>query len=204
MDPEHEEVEEYEEEEEEEEEPAAQDEEAEGEVEAVKPARSLKGVVYMSRIPFGMNPVVLRNMFTEIGPVGKMYLKPKELKGGGKKKRQARLYSEGWIEFKNKKHAKHAALLNNTPVGGTRKQAYSHELWNIKYLSGFTWEDLQEEQIIKKEYMKREVTRVKKQGLKDAEEYRKTLQQRKRKRSYTPRSDGGGKKPVRRSCVVIE
>ena len=136
-----------------------------------------KGVVYLSRIPFSMTPVILRNMFSDVGKVGRMYLKVKEMKGGRdakKKQRHMRHYSDGWVEFMEKKHAKRCAMLNNTEVGGGRRTKYAHELWNIKYLSKFTWEDLKDEQIIKKEFMKREVARVQKEGLKEAEDLRRT------------------------------
>ncbi|KAJ9443170.1 Pre-rRNA-processing protein esf-2 [Diplonema papillatum] len=159
--------------------------------------RQAKGVVYLSRIPYGMNPSTLRAMFTPVGPVGRMFLKPKEVRGNKeqkKKQRQRRLFSEGWVEFSEKKHAKRCALMNCTPVGGNRRSTYAEELWNIKYLPSFTWEDLQEEVILKKQYLRREVTRIQKEGLKVAEDYRKVAASHPSKHSRKPAATGHGKR----------
>jgi len=46
-------------------------------------------------------------------------------------------FTEGWIEFEKKRHAKAVAqMLNNKPVGGKKSKEYHDHLWNIKYLRG--------------------------------------------------------------------
>lgn len=53
----------------------------------------------------------------------------------------------GWAEFDEKRTAKMVAhALNNEPMstGASRKKHYSHELWSLKYLSGFKWSELTE------------------------------------------------------------
>ena len=62
-------------------------------------------------------------------------------------KKKGKSYSEGWIEFVDKKVAKHVArLLNGEPMGGPKKRSkYYYDLWNLKYLSGFKWENLTED-----------------------------------------------------------
>ena len=61
--------------------------------------------------------------------------------GGNKKTR----YSEGWVEFNYKKDAKAVALnLNNTPIGGKKRDYYREDIWNIKYLKKFKWHHLTE------------------------------------------------------------
>ena len=202
---------EEEEEGEEEEEEEQRAEPVKKESKAAEKRRTDKGIVYLSRIPFSMTPMILRSMFEDrVGPVGRMNLKLKEMRGTKeqkKKQRNHRLYSEGWVEFIKKKHAKRAALMNCTQVGGSRKALFAHELWNIKYLSGFTWDDLQEEGILKKQYMRREVARVQKEGLKAAESYRKTLSEKdnsyKQKRRRTPSTGSNPGGPKRRSSVYI-
>eukprot|EP00659_Diplonema_papillatum_P019891 gene19891-30589_t len=75
-----------------------------------------------------------------------------------------------------------------------RRSTYAEELWNIKYLPSFTWEDLQEEVILKKQYLRREVTRIQKEGLKVAEDYRKVAASHPSKHSRKPAATGHGKR----------
>lgn len=43
------------------------------------------------------------------------------------------MFTEGWVEFKNKKIAKLVAKkLNNQAVGGKKRNPWYEELWNIK------------------------------------------------------------------------
>ena len=61
-----------------------------------------------------------------------------EKKWKGKHKPKNQTFTEGWIEFKKRRHAKRvAANLNTTPVGGKKKKIYHDFLWNIKYLPGY-------------------------------------------------------------------
>lgn len=59
--------------------------------------------------------------------------------GGNRKK----FFTEGWVEFEDKKVAKSvASALNATPIGG--KGFHKFDLWNLKYLKGFKWSHLHE------------------------------------------------------------
>jgi ESF2/ABP1 family protein len=50
-----------------------------------------------------------------------------------RKNKAIRVFTEGWVEFKNKKYAKRVAkCLNNQPVRGKRHNPWFDELWNIK------------------------------------------------------------------------
>lgn len=61
--------------------------------------------------------------------------------GGNGSKR----YTEGWIEFADKKIARRVAeSLNNTIIGGKKGNFYHDDIWNLKYLKGFKWEHLTE------------------------------------------------------------
>lgn len=94
----------------------------------------------------------LKQMLSVHGKVDRVYL---ALEHGSKSKngkKQGKSYSEGWVEFVDKKVAKHVArLLNGEPMGGTKKRSkYYFDLWNLKYLSGFKWENLTEDIAYKK------------------------------------------------------
>lgn len=38
-----------------------------------------------------------------------------------------------------------AEMLNGQPMGGPRRSAYHYDLWNLKYLHKFKWDNLTEE-----------------------------------------------------------
>jgi ESF2/ABP1 family protein len=47
--------------------------------------------------------------------------------------RAGKNFTEGWVEFEDKRRAKRAALaLNGQPMGGSKRSAYHYDLWNIK------------------------------------------------------------------------
>ncbi len=60
-----------------------------------------------------------------------------------------------------------AARLNNTQVGGKRKNPWYFELWNVKYLKNFRWTHLNErmayEQELRKQRLRQEVSLAKKE-----------------------------------------
>ena len=105
------------------------------------------GVCYLSKIPPYMKPAKLRSVLSRFGSIDRIFLKPEEASiyhkrvkyGGNKKKR----FTEGWIEFVNKKDAKLCAqTLNGNKLGGKKTSYYYDDIINIKYLSGFKWMDL--------------------------------------------------------------
>lgn len=57
--------------------------------------------------------------------------------GGNKKKS----FIDGWVEFSRRKDARVCAeAINAQTIGG--RGWYGDDLWNVRYLKGFTWEDL--------------------------------------------------------------
>ncbi|KAG8464859.1 hypothetical protein KFE25_010227 [Diacronema lutheri] len=113
-------------------------------------ANARKGVCYIARVPPFLKPAKLRHLLEGFGTdVLRIYCAPEEkalrarrLRAGGNKKQ---MFSEGWVEFAEKRVAKQiASSLNNTPIGGSKRSFYAHDLWNIKYLSKFKWDDLTE------------------------------------------------------------
>lgn len=107
------------------------------------------GVIYLSRIPPYMPPHVVRTHLSTHGPITNIFLTPeppaqraRRLKHGGNRKRS---YTEGWIEFSSRKHAQACAdAINGQTVGGKKGGWYRDDVWNAKYLRGFSWGDLME------------------------------------------------------------
>lgn len=101
-----------------------------------------RGVVYISRLPTGMKPSQLKQQMMQYGKVERMWCVPIDKTG---KKATGRMPMEAWVEFKTRKRARRIAdALNCSPIGHGR---FKDELWNIKYLKGFTWQDLMNQQL---------------------------------------------------------
>ena len=73
------------------------------------------GIVYIATIPEKMNVSKIREIFSQFGRLGNVYL---ELdKTSKKKKNMYTEFKEGWVEFERKTVAKFvAAQLHNQPV----------------------------------------------------------------------------------------
>ncbi|CAM8930423.1 unnamed protein product [Rhodiola kirilowii] len=110
----------------------------------------LRGVCYLSRVPPQMDHVKLRHKLSEYGEIERIYLVPEDPSAQVHRKKAGGFrgvrFSEGWVEFTSKFVAKRVAdMLNCQPIGGKKRSAYYHDLWNIKYLSKFKWDDLTDE-----------------------------------------------------------
>ena len=112
-----------------------------------KPKPSKPGVIYLSRIPPFMRPSTVRTYLSLHGTIGKLFLTPEppthylsRRRHGGNKKHS---YIDGWVEFTRKKDAKRCVdAINGQIVGGKKGGWYRDDVWNAKYLKGFTWADL--------------------------------------------------------------
>uniref|UniRef100_A0A914X4F1 Activator of basal transcription 1 n=1 Tax=Plectus sambesii TaxID=2011161 RepID=A0A914X4F1_9BILA len=125
------------------------------------------GIVYMQTIPPLYTVTRVRRVFEQFGEIGRVYLQVEKHRTVTGKKRKK--FSEGWVEFKDKKLAKRvAASLNNTPVGGKRRSAAAETLWTLKYLSGFKWVHLTEqltfEQKVEQQRMRVEISQAKREA----------------------------------------
>jgi len=113
-------------------------------------AASRTGVLYLSRVPPFMKPHTLRHLLEGYGEIGRIFLTPEDAekyrqrkRAGGNKKKS---FTDGWVEFLNKKNAKLVAeTLNAQTIGGKKGGWYRDDLWNIKYLKGFKWHHLTEQ-----------------------------------------------------------
>ena len=57
--------------------------------------------------------------------------------GGKKRSKYSKDYTEGWVEFRDKRVAKRvAASLHNTPMGARRRSPFRYDLWNLKVRGG--------------------------------------------------------------------
>ncbi|KAA0037601.1 pre-rRNA-processing protein ESF2 [Cucumis melo var. makuwa] len=110
----------------------------------------MRGICYLSRVPPHMDPLRLRQILSQYGEIQRIYLAPEDAASQVQRKRaggfRGQFFSEGWVEFTDKRVAKKVAnMLNGEPIGGRKRSSFYYDLWNIKYLSKFKWDDLTEE-----------------------------------------------------------
>lgn len=131
------------------------------------------GVVYLSRIPPFMKPIKLRSLLAKYGKLGRIYLAPEDSKVAAKRKKYKHNkrvnYTEGWVEFLDKKVARStAAILNNTTIGGKKRSYYYDDIWTLKYLPRFKWSHLTEqiayELKVREQKMKTELAQTKREN----------------------------------------
>ncbi|KAF8583948.1 hypothetical protein K439DRAFT_1347203 [Ramaria rubella] len=108
------------------------------------------GVVYISRIPPGMRPAKIRHLMGGYGEVGRVYLQQEDPKRAYLRRKHTSTkkahFTEGWVEFKDKKIARSvAALLNAQPIGGKKGTRWRDDVWTMKYLPRFKWNMLTEQ-----------------------------------------------------------
>jgi ESF2/ABP1 family protein len=108
-----------------------------------------RGVVYLSRIPPRMNPTKVKQLLSIHGNITRLYLAPEDASVRKRRRKVggsgAKRYTEGWVEFEQKKVAKRvAASLNNTPISNHKRNVHCGDLWNVKYLHKFQWQHLTE------------------------------------------------------------
>jgi ESF2/ABP1 family protein len=80
------------------------------------------GVVYLARIPPFMKPVKIKQLLSRYAEIGRVYLAPEDAKISARRRKYAKNnkqnFTEGWVEFKDKKKAKAvAAMLNTQQIG---------------------------------------------------------------------------------------
>lgn len=97
-----------------------------------------------------------------------MYL-DEEVNRKKKKKRLARHFTEGWIEFESKRAAKRvAAMLNNTPIATRKSSKFYDILWSMKYLPRFKWVHLSErltyEKAVHRQKLQTEISQARKEA----------------------------------------
>ncbi|RDW79189.1 RNA-binding ATPase activator ESF2 [Aspergillus mulundensis] len=136
-----------------------------------KPTKKNKtGVVYFSSLPPYLKPFALKSLLETRGfePITKVFLTPavKAPSAPRRRSNKRKTYTDGWVEFASKKTAKICAETLNATIVGGRKGGWYHDgrfdttlrglalqankvildVWNMKYLKGFKWADLMEQQ----------------------------------------------------------
>ncbi|XP_046845692.1 pre-rRNA-processing protein esf2-like [Xenia sp. Carnegie-2017] len=131
------------------------------------------GIIYFSRLPPFMKPAKVRYIFGQYGEIGRLFLQPEDQmvrkrrkKYGGNK---GKSFTEGWLEYKDKMVAKSVATtLNNTIVGGKKRNYYHDDIWNIKYLPKFKWSHLSEkiayQKAVREQQMRTEISQAKREA----------------------------------------
>ncbi|KZV75098.1 hypothetical protein PENSPDRAFT_647376 [Peniophora sp. CONT] len=117
---------------------------------ASQAAAARTGVVYISRIPPGMQPPKVKFIMQQYGEIGRVYLQREDPKRAYLRKKHTSTkkaqYTEGWVEFKDKKTARAVAeMLNAQPVGGKKGSRWAQDVWTMKYLPRFKWHMLTEQ-----------------------------------------------------------
>ncbi|KAJ8265083.1 hypothetical protein COCON_G00141820 [Conger conger] len=133
--------------------------------------KTTPGIVYLGHIPPRLRPKHMRNMLSCYGEIGRIFLQPEDHSIKRKKKKtgsKARSFTEGWVEFRDKRLAKKvAASLHNTPMGARKRNHFSDDLWCIKYLHRFHWCHLSErlayEQTVRQQRMRTEISQAKRE-----------------------------------------
>lgn len=144
----------------------------EEDVQASKRAKkTTPGIVYIGHIPPRLRPRYLRTMLSAYGEIGRIFLMPENKMVRRKKKKSgsnASSFTEGWVEFRDKRIAKRVAItLNNTPIGNRKRSNFAADLWSMKYLHRFNWCHLSErlayEQTVYHQRMRTEIAQAKKE-----------------------------------------
>lgn len=110
------------------------------------------GVIYIPRIPPGLDVTALRSLLSRVTQMKRVWLRPetneqrrrRQSLGGSRRKQRFR---DGWVEVSSRKEAKRVVgLLNGQPMlSGKRRGRWADDLWCLKYLKGFAWTDLTNE-----------------------------------------------------------
>ncbi|KAL0949781.1 hypothetical protein HGRIS_009820 [Hohenbuehelia grisea] len=117
---------------------------------AFQAAQDRAGVVYISRIPPGMRPAKVRHLMSAYGEIGRVYLQQEDAKRAYLRRKftstKKAHFTEGWVEFKDKKIARSVAMmLNAQPIGGKKGTRWRDDVWTMKYLPKFKWNMLTEQ-----------------------------------------------------------
>ncbi|XP_051509500.1 activator of basal transcription 1-like [Myxocyprinus asiaticus] len=136
-----------------------------------KGKKFVPGIVYLAHIPPRMRPKHVRNMLGLYGEIGRIFLQPEDHCVKRKKKKagsNSSSFTEGWVEFRDKRIAKRVATsLHNTPMANRKRSRFSSDLWSIKYLHRFQWCHLSErlayEQTVYHQRMRTEISQAKRE-----------------------------------------
>lgn len=139
--------------------------------------------------------------------VGRIYLTPEDatkyasrVKLGGCKKPS---FTEGWVEFVEKHDAKKVSLsLNGQSIGGKKRHNFYHDdLWCMKYLSRFSWNDLIEHRVYQKQMNAKKLQAMLSKQKKDDEFFLESVAKKQRMDLAEKRKPTEGDAPARKPTV---
>lgn len=110
-----------------------------------------RGVVYLSRVPPGLDIGIVRSILGRVGPLGRVWLRAEEKETVAARRsiggRRRAGFTDGWVEFLRCADAESAVeLLNGQPMtGATRRGRFENDLWCLRLLPDFKWDDLVDE-----------------------------------------------------------
>lgn len=133
--------------------------------------KCIPGIIYLGHIPPRLRPKHLRNLLSVYGEIGRIFLQPEDGEVRRRKRKSGLRrcdFTEGWVEFRDKRVAKRvAASLHNTPMATRKRQPFTSDLWCIKYLHRFQWTHLSErlayEQTVLQQRLRTEVSQAKRE-----------------------------------------
>uniref|UniRef100_A0A4X2KVL7 Activator of basal transcription 1 n=2 Tax=Vombatus ursinus TaxID=29139 RepID=A0A4X2KVL7_VOMUR len=138
--------------------------------------RVVPGIIYLGHIPPCFRPPHVRNLLSVHGEIGRVFFQPEDRLGqrrtltgaSGGSHRLGLDYTEGWVEFRDKRVAKRVvASLHNTPMGAQRRSPFRYDLWNLKYLHRFKWSHLSErlvyERQVRQQRVRAEISQAKRE-----------------------------------------
>ena len=158
------------------------------------------GVVYLSTIPPGMNWSQVIQHLKVFGEINRSHLRKEDASASQRRKGHDN-FTEGWVEFGNRKDAKMCvSQLNGRSVGGKKSGKFHDYIWTMKYLHGFKWPQLLElmnyEKHLRADKLKSEFSKLKKQDEKYLENVSKS-ESMKRKREKNVESSAKKQKSYR-------
>lgn len=174
-----------------------------------------RGVIYIARVPPRMTPSKLKSLLSDFGEVTRIFLVEEDASKRKRRRKEfgnsgGKRYVEGWIEFSNKRKAKHVAQsLNLSPISNFKRNPHYGTLWNLRYLHKFRWSHLTEkvayERRVREQKLKVEMMQARRENAAYVEmvETGKKLdkiEERKRKRNggetigYGQKKNGSGKR----------
>jgi len=130
---------------------------SEAAIKAANKKANKTGVVYISRVPPFMTPQTLKRLLGQHGEIGRIFLTPESAESVTRRKKMSgangvskgtsrKSYTDGWIEFLDKKQARLVVeTLNTRNIGGKKSGFYYDDVWNLRYLTGFKWYHLTEQ-----------------------------------------------------------
>eukprot|EP00192_Tetraselmis_astigmatica_P020786 CAMPEP_0117660030 /NCGR_PEP_ID=MMETSP0804-20121206/6748_1 /TAXON_ID=1074897 /ORGANISM="Tetraselmis astigmatica, Strain CCMP880" /LENGTH=267 /DNA_ID=CAMNT_0005466727 /DNA_START=52 /DNA_END=855 /DNA_ORIENTATION=+ len=95
-------------------------------------------------------PAKVKHLLSPYGEIGRLYLAPEDASLRKDRKRKGgnsgKEFTEGWVEFEDKRVAKQVAqMLNGKQMDPKRRSAFHYDLWCLKYLPKFKWHHLTED-----------------------------------------------------------